>query len=65
MFCRFSELRLRNPPKKLTIRAKLNTLQAKIYDSEHRIAFGVIPEMDLDVILYKSFLPPSPPLKWD
>ena len=59
----FCELHFRTPtpppPKKnrFSIKAKPNTLQAKIYNSEHRIAFGVIPEIDLDVILYMSFLP--------
>ena len=49
MFCRFSELR--NPSsRKITFRKNLNTLQAKIYNSEHRIAFGVIPEMALDIV---------------
>ena len=61
----FYELHVRKIPKekenKLKIRTKWNTVQTKIYNSEHCIAFGVIPEMGLDVILHRSLLPSPPP----
>ena len=46
MFCRFSDLQLRTlPERRITIRTNLNTLQAKIYNTEHRIALGVFAQM--------------------
>ena len=56
------ELHFRKTPKKKENKNnssdKINTLQAKnLEQSEHHIALGVIPEMDLDVI--------PPQKKWD